>query len=132
MLVVLGVPELLGVADALAPKDSVVVGVSESDELRVAEVEAVNEGVPEGVAVALLVGEFDAVIDAVGLAETVALGLADGVPEGVGELLAEAPCVSVVVGVLVCDEERLGVDDRLSMTEDGTNVALVDPEPDEI
>ena len=101
VLVVLGVPDWLAVTDALAPKDRVVVGVSESDELRVAEVDAVDDGVPDGVAVALLVGEFDAVIDAVGLAETVALGLTDGVPEGVSELLADAPCDSVDVGVLV-------------------------------
>ena len=117
VLVELAEPELLGVPDALAPKDSVVVGVSESDDLRVAEVEAVDDGVPEDVAVALLVGEFDAVLDAVGLAETVALGLTDGVPDVVGELLADAPSDSVVVGVLVCEDERLGVDDRLSLTD---------------
>jgi hypothetical protein len=132
VLVVLGVPELLGVNDALAPKDRVVVGVSESDELRDAEVEAVDDEVPDGVAVALLVGEFDAVLDAVGLAETVALGLTDGVPDLDGELLADAPRDSVIVGVLVCDDERLGVDDKLSLTDgvcDGVEAALEVPEP---
>ena len=39
------------------------------------------------------------------------------VPELLGVPDALAPKDSVVVGVLVCDEERLGVDDKLSLTD---------------
>ncbi len=103
-----------GVAEGLWPKESVFVAVPDRDALSVAELDGEDEGVDVDVCVDEPEGVPDDVTDEVALPVNVTVDVADGVLVGDGVLLADAPRDSVVVGVLVCEEERLGVDERLS------------------
>ncbi len=105
--------------------DRVEVGVPEAEVERLVEDERVSllVGVCDGdggaVPVAVLVGEGvgvpDAVIDAVALPVSVALVVTEAVPLEVGVKLADAPCERVVVGVSDAEDDKLAVDDRLSL-----------------
>jgi hypothetical protein len=135
--VVLGVPELLGVCDALAPSVIDGVGDSEREELADSVDDDVEDGVRVDVGVALPVGVTDGVSVAVVLEETLGLAVTDGVSEAVGVPLADAPRESVVDGVLEGDEDMLCVVERLSLpvgVPEGVDadVPVPDPVPDTV
>ena len=113
-LVVLDVPVLLDVKDALAPSESEGGGVPDNEELNVIVEEGVNDEVPVGVGVDAPVGDTEAVIEALLLPVIVGLEVTEEVPDCVEVPLALAPCERVVVGDIEVVVERLVVDDELS------------------
>ncbi len=128
LAVTLGVSEILAVTLALAPRVTEGVADCERDALRVKVEEGVDEDVPvldevpdpEPVCEGVSVGVADAV--------NVAVDEGDGDREDEGVLLAEPPAERVVVGVAVTVEERLGVDESLSLP-DGVCVGVRDSDP---
>ena len=91
VLVFDGVPELLGVEEALAPIERDDVGVTVIEDEREGVDEGVCEAVPDLVAVAEPVGVSDAVTEAVGLPVNVGIDVTDGVTDDDGVSLADAP-----------------------------------------
>ena len=120
-------PLSAAVALALAPCDTVALGVSGAEGGSVGVVDGVDALVPEDDGVAVLVGVGEPVelgvgeLDGVASAETVEVAEivdeGDAVPDCGGEPLAEPPTDNVAVGVAGKDEETLVVDDQLSETE---------------
>ncbi len=132
VLVFDGVPELLGVAEALAPIERDADGVPVIDDVRDVVDEDVCDAVPDLVAVSDPVGVPEAVMEAVALPVSVALDETVGVTDDDGDSLADAPRESVVVGVPEAEDETLVVVERLSLREDvcdGVMAAVPVPEP---
>jgi hypothetical protein len=128
ILVILGVSEMLGVHDALAPDDKDDVGEPEIELLRDTVDDGVDGGEPVGVDVVEPVGVTEGVDAAVEVAVSVKLDVAEEVIVGDGEILAEAPRDRVAVGVPEVDDDSLCVDERLSLL-DGVWDGVTAPEP---
>ena len=136
VLVFDGVPELLGVAEALVPIERDADGVPVIDDVRDVVDDDVCDAVPEKDTVVEAVGVPDDEMEVVILTVDVGLDESDGVIDDDAVALADAPRESVVVGVPEADDEMLVVVDRLSLkvaAEDGVGVdVLVDDGVDEL